>query len=215
VDVQSLGCDFLAFSLHKMCGPSGMGALYGKKSELQRLKPFIVGGDTIADTWQDRVVYKDAPGRFEAGLQDYAGMIGSAAAIRYVRDTVGMAAIHEHEVRLNRYMTERLLPLECDHFWIRGPRDPALRGGVLTMSSSSGAILNAIERLADERHNVMLRKGMFCVNAYLHRRFDASGSAKNNLRAGVYLYNTEEECEALCSVVEAVVKNPLDYMDDE
>jgi cysteine desulfurase/selenocysteine lyase len=215
VDVQALGCDFLAFSMHKMCGPSGMGALYGKKSELQRLKPFVVGGDTIADTWQDRVVYKDAPGRFEAGLQDYAGMIGSAEAIRYVRDAVGMAAIHEHEVKLNRYMTERLLPLECDHFWIRGPRDPALRGGVLTMSSSSGAILNAIERLADERHNVMLRKGMFCVNAYLHRRFDATGSAKNNLRAGVYLYNTEEECEALCSVVEEVVKNPLDYMDDE
>jgi cysteine desulfurase/selenocysteine lyase len=101
VDVQSLGCDFLAFSLHKMCGPSGMGALYGRKSELQRLKPFIVGGDTIADTWQDRVVYKDAPGRFEAGLQDYAGMIGAAEAIRYVRDTVGMAAIHEHEVTLD------------------------------------------------------------------------------------------------------------------
>ena len=61
----------------------------------------------------------------------------------------------------------------------------------------------------------MLRKGMFCVNAYLHRRFDATGTAKNNLRASVYFYNTEEECDALCSVVERVVKNPLDYMDDE
>ncbi len=215
VNVQTLGADFLAFSIHKMCGPAGMGALYGKKSELQRLAPFIVGGDTIADTWQDRVIYKDVPGRFEAGLQDYAGMLGAAAAIRYVRDTVGLAAIHAHELKLNTYLTQRLLPLECDHFWIRGPRDPALRGGVLTMASSSGAVLNAIERLADERHNVMLRKGMFCVNAYLHRRFDATGSAKNNLRASVYLYNTEEECDALCSVVEQVVKNPLDYMDDE
>jgi cysteine desulfurase / selenocysteine lyase len=215
VDVQALDCDFLAFSIHKMCGPSGVGALYGRHAQLDRLAPFIVGGDTIADTWQDRVVYKEVPGRFEAGLQDYAGMLGAAEAIRYVRDTVGLAAIQAHEHRLNAYMTERLAPLECDHFWIRGPRDPRLRGGVLTMSSSSGAILNAIERLADERWNVMLRKGMFCVNAYLHRRFDATGSAKNNLRAGVYFYNTEEECDALCTVVEQVVKNPLDYLDDE
>lgn len=215
VDVQALGCDFLAFSIHKMCGPSGIGALYGRHEALDRLEPFIVGGDTIADTWQDRVVYKEVPGRFEAGLQDYAGMLGAAAAIRYVRDTVGLAAIQAHEHRLNAYLTQRLLPLECDHFWIRGPRNPALRGGVLTMASSSGAVLNAIERLADERWNVMLRKGMFCVNAYLHRRFDATGSAKNNLRAGVYLYNTEDECDALCTVVEQVVRNPLDYMDDE
>lgn len=215
VDVQALEVDFLAFSLHKMCGPTGMGALYGRYDQLQRLAPFIVGGDTIADTWQDRVIYKDAPGRFEAGLQDYAGMLGAAAAVRYVRDHVGLAAIQAHEHLLNGYLTERLLPLECEHFWIRGPRDARLRGGVLTMSSSSGAVLNAIERLADERFNVMLRKGMFCVNAYLHRRFDAAGSAKNNLRASVYLYNTLEECDALCGVVEQVVKNPLDYLDDE
>lgn len=215
VDVQALGCDYLAFSLHKMCGPAGMGALWGTRAGLARLAPFIVGGDTIADTWQDRVEYKEPPGRFEAGLQDYAGMIGSAEAIRYVRDHVGLAAIKQHELSLNTYLTQRLRPLECDHFWIRGPRDPALRGGVLTMSSSSGAILNAIERLADEQHNIMMRKGMFCVNAYLHRRFDAAGNAKNNLRASVYLYNTEEECEALCRVVEQVVRNPLDYLDDE
>lgn len=215
VDVQTLEADFLAFSLHKMCGPTGMGALWGRYDQLQRVAPFIVGGDTIADTWQDRVLYKEPPGRFEAGLQDYAGMLGAAEAIRYVRDHVGLKAIQAHEHHLNAYMTERLLPLECDHFWIRGPRDAALRGGVLTMSSSSGAVLNAIERLADERFNVMLRKGMFCVNAYLHRRFDQGGNAKNNLRASVYLYNTEQECDALCGVVEQVVKNPLDYMDDE
>jgi cysteine desulfurase/selenocysteine lyase len=215
VDVRALGIDFLAFSLHKMCGPSGVGALYGRFDLLDALDPFVVGGDTIADTWQDRVVYKHAPGRFEAGLQDYAGMIGAKAAIDYVVDRVGLDAIREHEHRLNAYMTERLKPLECDHFWILGPNDAALRGGVLTMSSPTGAILNAIERIADEESNVMLRKGMFCVNAYLHRRFDATGSAKNNLRASVYFYNTEGECETLCRVVERVVKNPLDHMDDE
>jgi cysteine desulfurase/selenocysteine lyase len=215
VDVQALGVDFLALSFHKMCGPTGMGALYGRYEKLETLDPFVVGGDTIQDTWQDGVEYKAPPGRFEAGLQDYAGMLGAATAIRYVRDTVGLKAIEAHEHRLNAYLSERLRPLECDHFWIRGPRDASLRGGVLTMASSSGAILNAIERLGDEESNIMLRKGMFCVNAYLHRRFDATGSAKNNLRASVYFYNTEEECETLCRVVERVVKNPLDHLDDE
>jgi cysteine desulfurase/selenocysteine lyase len=215
VDVRALGIDFLGFSVHKMCGPSGVGVLYGRYDLLDGLDPFIVGGDTIADTWQDKVVFKQAPGRFEAGLQDYAGMLGAKAAIDYVTERVGIDTIQEHEHRLNTYMTERLKPLECDHFWVLGPRDASQRGGVLTMSSSTGAILNAIERIGDEESNIMLRKGMFCVNAYLHRRFDATGSAKNNLRASVYFYNTEEECETLCRVVERVVKNPMDHLDDE
>jgi cysteine desulfurase/selenocysteine lyase len=215
VDVRALGVDFLALSIHKMCGPSGMGALYGRRDLLDGLTPFIVGGDTIHDTWHDRVEYKRAPGRFEAGLQDYAGMIGSAAAIEYVVDRVGFESIERHELRLNAMLTERLKPLEGDHFWLLGPRDPALRGGVVTMSSPLGSILNAIERLGDAEANIMMRKGMFCVNAYLHRRFDALGTAKNNLRASMYFYNTEEEVETLANIVERVVRNPLDYMDDE
>ena len=215
VDVRALGVDFLALSLHKMCGPSGMGALYGRRALLDVLDPFVVGGDTIHDTWHDRVEYKKAPGRFEAGLQDYAGMIGSVAAIEYVVDRVGFESIEKHELRLNTMLTERLKPLEGDHFWLLGPRDPALRGGVVTMSSPLGSILNAIERLGDAEANIMMRKGMFCVNAYLHRRFDALGTAKNNLRASMYFYNTEEEVETLANIVERVVKNPLDFMDDE
>lgn len=215
VDVCALGVDFLAFSFHKMCGPSGMGVLYGRRAHLDALEPFIVGGDTVADTWVDAVEYKAPPGRFEGGLQDYAGMLGARAAIEYVTKTVGLDQVRAHDLALNAYLTERLQPLECDHFWLLGPRDAAERGGVVTMASSVGAIVNAIEREADERHNLMLRKGMFCVNAYLHRRHDRTGTASNNLRASVYLYNTEAECEVLCDVVEQVVKNPLDHLDDE
>ena len=215
VDVRALGIDFLALSIHKMCGPTGVGALYGRADLLERLHPVTVGGDTVRDTWHDRVEYKHPPGRFEAGLQDYAGMLGTTAAIEYVVDRVGYAAIEEHERRLNAYLTDRLKPLEDDRFWILGPRDPRLRGGVLTMTSPLGSILNAIERIASEESNVMLRKGMFCVNAYLHARFDATGTAKNNLRASMYFYNTEEEVEILAKVVERVVHNPLDFMDDE
>ncbi len=215
VDVRALGIDFLAFSIHKMCGPTGTGALYGRADLLGALAPVVVGGDTIRDVWHDRVEYKPPPGRFEAGLQDFASMLGSTAAIDYVTRRVGYEAIGDHERHLNAILTDRLARLECEHFWLLGPKDVALRGGVCTMTSPLGGILNAIERIGDEEANVMLRKGMFCVNAYLHARFDARGSAKNNLRASIYLYNTEEEIDTLASIVERVVKNPLDVMDDE
>ena len=215
VDVQDLGIDFLALSIHKLCGPTGTGALYGRYDRLEALDPVVVGGDTIHDTWHDRVEFKKPPHRFEAGLQDYASMLGTTAAIDYVTRQVGYDAIADHEHHLNAILTDRLSRLECDHFWLLGPKDVALRGGVCTMTSPLGAVLNAIERLGDEESNVMLRKGMFCVNAYLHRRFDGSGTAKNNLRASTYLYNTEEEIDTLVRIVERVVRNPLDFLDDE
>ncbi len=214
VDVRSLGVDFLAWSIHKMCGPTGMGVLWGRYELLARLAPFVVGGDTIADTWQDRVEYKSPPGRFEAGLQNYAGIVGAAAAIDYITNRVGFDLIHARELALNARLTERLAPLQCDHFWLLGPEDPASRGGVITMASHSGALINAIERVGDETANIMVRRGMFCVNAYLHRRFDRTDSAKNNLRASVYFYNTLAECDAFADVVERVVQSPLDYLDD-
>ncbi len=214
VSVRELGVDFLAFSIHKMCGPSGMGVLYGRFDRLEALRPFVVGGDTIADTWLDRVEYKPPPGRFEAGLQDYAGIAATKAAIDYVTKTVGLDAIRAHELVLNTYMTERLAPLVSEHFWLLGPEDPRKRGGILTMTSGTSAVIDAIERMADDESNIMLRKGMFCLNAYLHHRFDRLGSARNNLRASVYLYNTLEECEIFCDVVERVARDPLAYLDE-
>lgn len=215
VDVRALDVDFLAFSLHKMCGPAGMGVLYGRYGQLASLAPFIAGGDTVADAWQDRVEYKPPPERFEGGLQDYAGMLGARAAIDYVADHVGLETIRAHDEAMSTYLRERLQRLECEHFWLLGSHTPTCRGGVVTMASSLGAVINAIERRADEEHNVMLRKGMFCTNAYLHRRFDRAGTAKNNLRASTYLYNTEAECDVLCRIVEEVVKDPMAYLDDE
>ena len=214
VDVVDLGVDFLAFSLHKLCGPSGMGVLYGRYDLLERMPPFLVGGDTVADVHLDRFEMKPPPEKFEAGLQHYAGILGAAAAVTYVRDVVGFDRIRAHERRLNAHLTERLRPLECDHFWLLGPPDADQRGGILTMASSQGTVINAIERIADEESNVMLRKGMFCANAFLHHRFDATGHAKNNLRASMYLYNTEAELDVVADVIERVVKNPLDYLDD-
>ncbi len=215
IDVKALGADFLAFSFHKMCGPTGIGVLWGRRERLAALEPFLVGGDTVEDTWLDRAELKPPPERYEAGVQHYAGMIGAAAAVRYVTETAGLLAIEEHERALAERTRARLAPLENDHFWLRGPKDASRRTGVVTMASSVGAIVNAIERLADEESNVMLRKGMFCTNAFLHHRYDRAANAKNNLRASFYLYNTEAECDVLCDVVERVVRDPLAFLDDE
>jgi cysteine desulfurase/selenocysteine lyase len=214
VDVRGLEVDFLAFSLHKRCGPTALGALYGRYDRLEGLAPFVVGGDTVADTWLDGVEYKTPPGRFEGGLQHYAGIAAAGTAVDYLRETVGYEAVEAQELALNTRLTERLAPLECEHFWLLGPRDPARRGGVVTMASGHGALINAIQRIADEESNVMVRTGMFCANAYLHRRFDRLGSARNNLRASVYFYNTPEECDVFCDVVERVVRDPLAHLDD-
>lgn len=214
VDVQALGVDFLAFSLHKMCGPSGLGVLWGRHEALERLAPFLVGGDTVADVWQDRVEYKPPPERFEAGIPHYAGLLGATAAVAYVAETVGLEAIQAHERRLTAQLLERLLPLQNEHVWLLGPRDPVRQGGIVTLASSVGSLVNAIERLADEEANVMLRKGMFCTNAWLHGRFDRTGSARNNLRASFYLYNTPDEVDVLADVVERVVREPLAWLDD-
>ena len=213
VQVTSLGVDFLALSLHKMCGPTGMGVLYGRYDALCELAPFVVGGDTVRDTWQDRAVYKDPPGRFEAGLQHYAGIAATAPAVHYIKERVGYDWIEDQERALMRRLDERLRPLECDHFWLLGDPDPMQRSAITTMASGSGALMNAIERTADREANIMVRRGMFCVNAYLHKRFGKVGSEANNVRASVYFYNTLEECDVFCDIVERIVSDPLAHLD--
>ncbi len=215
IDVAALGVDFLAFSVHKMCGPTGVGVLWGRRARLAELRPFVVGGDTVADTWLDRVEYKPPPGRFEAGLQHFAGIVGTAATIRYVRDQIGFDAIEEHERAMNRHLTERLLPRLGGHLTLLGPQDPDQRGGVFTLHSHSGALINAIERRADREANVMVRVGMFCANAYLHHRFDASGSAGNNLRVSAYFYNTPDELDVFADIVESVLADPAASFDED
>jgi cysteine desulfurase/selenocysteine lyase len=100
VDMKDLDVDFFAFSLHKMCGPTGMGVLYGKYDLLKDMEPLIVGGTTVKSTTYDEFNFVNPPQRFEAGLQNYAGIIGAGAAIEYLKK-VGMDNIEEHEHRLN------------------------------------------------------------------------------------------------------------------
>jgi cysteine desulfurase/selenocysteine lyase len=212
VDVQDLDVDFLAFSLHKMCGPRGMGVLYGREELLGQqlheedeaddvLLPILLGGETVGDTTYEDYSLLPPPSRFEVGLQDYAGQIAAEASVDYL-DRVGMDRIHAHEARLNAYLTEQLMARYGDTGWFRilGPSNPHLRGGILTFEvkrPNAGGIAYELS----ENANVMLRDGVFCVHSFLNKEFGPGwvrpslpSEHRMTYRASLYFYNTFEEC---------------------
>jgi cysteine desulfurase/selenocysteine lyase len=200
VDVQELDVDFLAFSVHKMCGPTGVGVLYAKRHLLNKLGSFLVGGDTVADTYYDQdPLYLDAPWRFEAGLQDYAGMIAAGEAAEYLM-SVGVGNVSRHQHDLNAYLTEHLQKHE--DIEILGPQDASLRGGIVTFFIKRLGIGDIGERL-DERANIMVRTGTFCVHSW----FNARGINRNitATRASLYLYNTMEECRVFAEALDEIM----------
>ena len=196
VDIQALDADFLSCSLHKMCGPTGMGVLFGKYDLLEKMSPFIVGGDTVAETSYESTEYLEPPKRFEGGLQNYAGIIGSGAAVDYL-SKIGMDNIHEHEVRLNDIITSGLEELANLH--ILGPSEPSMRGGIVSFWVDD-MDPHDIAMILDEVANIMIRSGMHCVHSWF-RAHSINGSA----RASVYLYNTEEEARMFVDTLKDVV----------
>ncbi|MBU2462191.1 aminotransferase class V-fold PLP-dependent enzyme [bacterium] len=206
IDVQQLDVDFLAFSLHKMCGPTGMGVLYAKEELLKELEPFIVGGDTVVDTFYGQdPIYLDPPAKFEAGLQNYAGMIGSGAAASYLMD-IGADNIVEHELGLNRFLTENLSQYE--DIEIIGPGDPKLRGGIVTFFIKRLGLGDIGERL-DQDNNIMVRCGTFCVHSWFNgRKINLNLSP---VRISLYFYNTLEECEIFLKTFERIMEETKDF----
>ncbi len=189
VDVRELDVDFFAFSIHKMLGPSGMGVLYGKKHLLEELAPFIVGGDTVSETTYESARFLPPPEKFEAGLQNYAGIIGSGAAVDYLNN-IGMSNILQHEIRLNKIITEGIKNMPG--LKILGPEEPSLRSGIVsfTVEMLKGGDAHDIALVLDETENIEVRSGAFCVHSWFnYRKCEAA------VRASLYLYNTEEEAK--------------------
>jgi cysteine desulfurase/selenocysteine lyase len=197
VDVQALDVDFYCISVHKCLGPTGVGALYGKFDLLKDLSPFIVGGDTVQDTTLTKTVFLKPPSRFEAGLQNYSGIIGTAPALRYIMD-VGRKNIEEHETLLNRTITDGLKDEAGLH--ILGPQDPDLRSGVFSFSLD---IIDAhdVAMILDETANIMIRSGMLCVHSWFNKH-DKNGTA----RASVYFYNTVEEAKFFVEKIKDLIQ---------
>ena len=200
VDVQDLGIDFMAFSIHKMMGPSGMGGLWGRMDLLEGMRSITSGGSTVDTSHYDSLTWSRPPARFEGGLGNYAGILGTSAAIDYISN-IDLDAVHEHEVSLNRIMTSILK--DVNGLRIIGPEDASQRGGICSILLDN-IDAHDIAILLDEAASVMVRSGMHCVHSW----FNAKGIDRGSLRASAYLYNTEDEvklfAETLVEAVEAL-----------
>jgi cysteine desulfurase/selenocysteine lyase len=195
VDVRKLDVDFLVCSGHKMLGPSGIGLLYGKYEQLEKLSQFMTGGETVANSNYDSFEKEKIPERFEAGLQNYAGIIGFAEALRYIKK-VGLNEIEKHEQELNRQLTEGLVNLGVD---VIGPKDSNLRSGIVAFNVGK---LNPHEvALMLDSHGIAVRSGMHCVHSWFN-----ANKLKGSVRVSFYLYNTKEEVDYFLEKMKDIVK---------
>ena len=193
INVQELGCDFLAFSGHKMCGPTGIGALYGRGEILDSMPPWHGGGEMIVSVTLEKSAFKKSPHRFEAGTPNIAGAIGLAAAIDYI-ERIGRPAIFEHDAHLARYAAERLG--ELPGMRILGPTDER---GALVGFVMEAAHPHDLTTFADQ-YGLAMRGGHHC-NQPLMRRFGVPGTT----RASFYFYNTIEEIDRMIEILRAAV----------
>jgi len=197
IDVKDLDVDFLVFSGHKMLGPTGTGILYGKYKLLEKLPPFIVGGDTVEYTTYDDYKMLPLPEKFEAGLQDYAGIIGLGEAVQYLSQ-FDFKDIAEHELKLNSYITDEMLKIP--RIKIIGPKDPALRSGIVNFYID-GVDMHQIALMLDQMANISIRSGQHCVHSWFNHR-----KIKNSARVSLYFYNTMEEAELFIKNLNKIIK---------
>src|SRR5438552_17295232 len=194
VDVQELGCDFLVFSGHKMCAPTGIGALYAHAEVLDSIPPWHGGGEMIVSVMLEKSAFKKPPHRFEAGTPNIAGAIGLAAAIEYI-EGIGREEIFKHDVDLTNYALKQMK--ELPGLRMIGPeRD---RGGVISFVMEA-AHPHDLTTFAD-RYGLAMRGGHHC-NQPLMRRFGVTGTT----RASFYFYSTREEIDRMIDILQKAIR---------
>ncbi|HEX6658819.1 MAG TPA: SufS family cysteine desulfurase [Ilumatobacter sp.] len=193
-DVQAWGADFIAFSSHKMCGPSGIGALWGRSELLDAMPPYIGGGNMIADVRLDGFTCAPLPAKFEAGTPPITEAIGFGAAVEYL-ESIGMAEVRRHEMELTRYAIDSLNERYGDDISIHGPDNVEVRGGVLSFAFR-GIHPHDLSQVLDQR-NVCVRAGHHCAKP-LMRILGVNATA----RASLYLYNDRSDVDALADALD-------------
>jgi cysteine desulfurase/selenocysteine lyase len=193
VDVQDLDCDFLAFSGHKMCGPTGIGVLYGKRELLEAMPPFMGGGDMIRRVHLTHSTWNEIPWKFEAGTPSIAEAIGLGTAVDYL-SAIGMENIHAHEQFITNYALEALS--EVTGVKLYGP--PAAQKGGVAAFSLDGVHPHDIAELVD-KEGIAIRAGHHCAMP-LHKKLGVSATA----RASFYLHTTTEEIDKLVASLHRV-----------
>ena len=197
VDVKDLDCDFLAYSGHKMLGPTGIGVLYVKEEVIEDMEPFLRGGEMVRQVWDDRATWNDLPLRFEAGTPNIADTIALGAAIDYL-NALGMDNVREHEIAITEYALNAFKELE-EEIKVFGPRDMTQRGGIISFycdfvhPHDIGTML--------DREGIAIRTGHHCAMPLMSKL-----SVPATARASFYIYNTEEEVDLLVSTVKGVLK---------
>ncbi|MDO8511581.1 MAG: SUF system NifU family Fe-S cluster assembly protein [Nanoarchaeota archaeon] len=195
VDVKELSCDFMVFSGHKMCAPTGIGVLYGRKGLLEKMQPFLFGGDMIREVSFERASWNDLPWKFEAGTPNLAGAAGLMAAIEYLQET-GMENITTHGQELTAYALEKLSAIP--DVTIVGPASTENRGPVISFTVEGIHPHDASEML--DKENIAVRGGFHCAMP-LFSKLGIDGS----LRVSFYLYNTMEDVDRLVEAVKKMV----------
>lgn len=200
VNVDDLDCDFLAFSGHKMLAPPGIGVLYARLSILETMDPFLRGGEMVREVWYDRATWNDLPHRFEAGTPNFVDPVALGVAIDYL-DALGMDNVRSHEIQTTQYALEAFKELEG--LEIIGPKDPEIRGGIITFHSETvhphdmGTLL--------DHEGIAIRTGHHCVMPF-HRKLGLIATG----RASFYVYNSIEEVDYLVQAL----KKALEYFSD-
>ncbi len=191
VNVKNMDCDFLVFSAHKMLGPTGVGVLYAKKEVLEKMRPFMGGGDMIKEVFKFHTNYNEVPYKFEAGTPNIADVVGFGAAIDYLKK-IGMENIRKHEIDLTEYALESILSL--NHLTVYGPRDPNYRGGVISFNIADIHPHDLATIMND--HGIAIRSGHHCAQV-LMQRLDVPATS----RASFYIYNTKEEIDKFVNAI--------------
>ena len=192
-DVHALGADFLAFSAHKMCGPTGIGVLWGRAELLDAMPPFLGGGEMIRDVRLDGFTPNELPWKFEAGTPPIAEAVALARAVEFL-EGLGMDAIRRHEVQLTAYAMRALTDRYGSDFVVHGPAEPGERGGVLSFAFK-GIHPHDVSQVLDQR-GVCVRAGHHCAKP-LMRRLGVGATA----RASFYVYNDRDDVDALADAL--------------
>lgn len=192
IDVTQLDADFLAFSAHKMCGPTGAGVLYGREDLLEEMPPFHGGGEMIREVWADRATWNEIPYKFEAGTPNIAQVVGMGAAIEYL-ESFGMDVVHDYEVELAGYALDKL---SATGVTVYGPASTEHRGGVVSFNVPE-VHSHDLATILDQE-GLCIRAGHHCCQP-LMRHLGVPATA----RASFYIYNTRDDVDALVDAVDS------------
>jgi cysteine desulfurase / selenocysteine lyase len=192
VDVQDMDCDFMAFSAHKMLGPTGVGVLYVKREILNEMPPFIGGGDMIKEVHKNETKYNDLPYKFEGGTPNIADVIGFGAAIDYL-NKIGMDKVREHEMDVTNYAIEAIAGVKGVSIY--GPPNANHRGGVVSFNIGDIHPHDLATIMND--HGIAIRSGHHCAQV-LMERLDVAATS----RTSFYIYNTKEEVDTFINALD-------------